>query len=309
MSGRKTIESALGLGSFASTCLSNHSDLVHPESQRQFQRLSAFSDRYLADSARLGVWPAAYNWPRDALRCNTRLWEYPFVAAAVERHCTTPVRLLDIGSALTFLPAYFASLGHDVVASDVDRNVIEWAETIWTSLRRETDWAPGRLRYQLLDVTRDVPACGPFDVVTNVSVLEHLPAEALAQAVKGLASALRDGGLLVNTVDCWIAGPRTPGHSPLDTGALAELLEIFGGSFDIAEPVALRLPNDILTNRNAPGEVLVPTKSIWQVVKATLRGARRSFLAERGNPVVAAEWCALGVIMKKREATGPGLTA
>jgi len=124
----------------------------------------------------------------------TRYFEYPWVLGQVER-LGRRLRLLDVGSGPSFLPAYLAQQGHLVVTADAD------AAQLGVQARFAVRaGSAGRLLPAVVDATRLGVLDGSVDCVTCVSVLEHVPDAGDARAVAELARTLRPGGSLLLTL-------------------------------------------------------------------------------------------------------------
>jgi len=124
----------------------------------------------------------------------TRYFEYPWVLGQVER-LGRRLRLLDVGSGPSFLPAYLAQQGHLVVTADSD------AAQLGVQARFAVRaGSAGRLLPAVVDATRLGVLDGSVDCVTCVSVLEHVPDAGDARAVAELARTLRPGGSLLLTL-------------------------------------------------------------------------------------------------------------
>lgn len=276
-------------------------DVAHPSWASGHGELLTFSDRYLA-AAESGVWPSAYPWPHDALRCNTRAWEYPYVVDAVSRRVVPGGRILDIGSALTFLPAFLASRAFEVTASDNDPRMASW----WTGikpalLRRGVLEATARLQYQTVDVTALEFGDATFDAVTNVSVLEHLPVNLLRESLDQIARVLKPGGILVCTLDCWLAGRRTVEHHPLDQGEFDRFMDSVTARFSLLDGERNRVPSDLITNLSYPDTQAPIVRSAPSARRSLSRRVRRAIRAllgrEEAKPL---EWCVFGFTARKR---------
>lgn len=298
-------------GRFQGARFAGITDLESPVWRRHFDDLEAFSTRYLQQALNRDVWPRDYPWPFDSLHVNTRIWEYPFVADAFERFVPPGARVLDIGSALTFLPSWLAARGHSVVASDSDPRMRDWAARLHAAVSDPGLWPQAQLTYETLDVTAPALPDAAFDVITNVSVLEHLPPSALAAATAAIRRLLKPGGLLVCTCDLMVAGSPTPEHHPLNQQEASAFLEQLTAGFELAEPHRPTVPADLLTNRRYPRDLaarrVVPP---WSAAGASgpRRAGARSVLRRiiwaalnRPSPV-ALEWCAYGLVLRKTPA-------
>ena len=113
---------------------------------------------------------------------NERPAEYAFALDALM--AAAPDTVLDVGPGTSSWPHLLSNCGFRTTA-------IDKVEGYWTGL-----YANRHYRVVRDDVTR--PAVkGPFDAVTCLSVLEHIPDH--AAAVRGMLALLRPGGTLVLT--------------------------------------------------------------------------------------------------------------
>ncbi|HEY3755631.1 MAG TPA: class I SAM-dependent methyltransferase [Opitutaceae bacterium] len=120
-------------------------------------------------------------------------------------------RVLEVGSFNTYLAAYLASRGRDVIASDrlVARRRKSWLRRFglagakpteapfgeWSSVLRRTG-----AHIRNLDATHLPFPDGTFSVVIALSVLEHIPN--VEQAIAELYRVLAPGGKMLLTMDC-----------------------------------------------------------------------------------------------------------
>lgn len=122
------------------------------------------------------------------LRLNERPVEYAFVFRQLAR--LHPRAVLDVGSGSTALPHVLRTCGAVVTAIDNVRD-------FWPAGMVNRHW------HVLDDDIRAPTVKGPFDLVTCVSVLEHIPEH--GAAVAAMLGLLRPGGHLVLTA------PFSPG--------------------------------------------------------------------------------------------------
>lgn len=123
----------------------------------------------------------------------SKVWEYPWLwFNGLVRVNWSQTTLLDVGSELSPMPWFLASLGARVMLVEKDD---QWVDT-WDRLRKETglgvNWAivtGERLPFQ--DES--------FDVVTSFSVIEHQQHK--SQAINEVARVLKTGGLFAVSFD------------------------------------------------------------------------------------------------------------
>ena len=129
-----------------------------------------------------------------ALPHEHRMWEYASVLTALKD--VEPGRVLDVGSGNSLLgPAMCITFSHHVTEIDPSPNTRAARVALAGLLAdRGYEFHPTDLvHFDALDET--------FDVVTSISVMEHLPDEEQEESWHHLVRLLRPGGLLLATVD------------------------------------------------------------------------------------------------------------
>ncbi|MEE9127817.1 MAG: class I SAM-dependent methyltransferase [Planctomycetota bacterium] len=123
----------------------------------------------------------------------SKIWEYPWlwhhVLADVDWQ---GARLLDIGSEISPVPWFLASLGADVTMIETDP---QWIPR-WEKVRRETGLP---MRWHIIKDENLPAADSSMDVVTSFSVIEHQPDK--ARAVQEVVRVLRTGGTFAVSFD------------------------------------------------------------------------------------------------------------
>jgi SAM-dependent methyltransferase len=157
-------------------------------------RVSAQLDRELDE-----VLPPWYRWPRQTARWWSRVYEYPFVLAAI---CELPAgsSVLDVGCGVSPLPLVLASVGYPVVAVDTD------AEAIKAMRTAAARWGIGGIEWAVADPHAPLSSFGQFDAVSSVSVLEHTPDP--VSHLEALLVPVRAAGLIAVTFDYAGNGPH-----------------------------------------------------------------------------------------------------
>jgi SAM-dependent methyltransferase len=253
-----------------------------------WEHLLAEQDRFLAqeDSFR----GAGYDWPRDALRNWSRVWEYPYVhhhiAAEIER-LGRRARVVDVGSGVTFFPFVNARLGCDVVCVDYDPVCIRDLEKAIAVV----DAAPGTVSARKSDGT-DVPVDdGSADILVSVSVLEHVDDKPALCAA--MAKALRPGGLCVLTMDLDLRG-----DFEIDPGGRREILGVLDRYFEPAARVVGVHPRELLLSTNGPYGFAVPPA--WSLMRFRAKQWLRSVFGMGAKPLYPFELAVEAFVLRRR---------
>lgn len=125
-----------------------------------------------------------------------RKLEYTYALEAIERWCRRPGLALDAGSGITPLGHALAARGWNVTACDFDGDLMRRLE----AADMETVYG-SRVHYEQQDLRKIKHPDATFDLVTCVSVIEHMGAPSDRTALAELRRVLKPGGLLVVTVD------------------------------------------------------------------------------------------------------------
>lgn len=173
-----------------------------------------------------------------------RLWEYTSILKLVEAGAK-PVKFLDVGGAGAALAYHLAERGHAGVAVDI--NPLPVAICKGVSQARKLP-----LQSIVADATSDMTGAGAdYDLITLVSVLEHIPERDWPQLFLNLRQLLKPGGLLYITFDYGdYFVPEPLERSLAQIGPLAEVLKETGWKFKGNDPV--ELPPEWLALRAAP---------------------------------------------------------
>ena len=133
--------------------------------------------------------------PDRVLTCNPyRLWEYSSLFLELDRGRKCEL-FLDIGGAASALPFLLAENGFRGIAADLQPMLVAVCSHV-ASVRKLP------LEARVADVTTDLSElAGKCDVVTFISVLEHIPAAARPLIMQRMYDLLRPGGLLYITFD------------------------------------------------------------------------------------------------------------
>ena len=238
------------------------SDLKSKEWKSAYSELESFSNRYVNFIIKHKLVPRDYIWPIDPVHNLTRIWEYPYVYHQLLKYISLDTavnasKIFDIGSALTFLPSFLASLGYQVKASDNDPTMKGNFESIRSY--------PG-VPFGVKDVSYVTCDCknittesdSYYDALVCISVLEHIKER--EQAIKEFYRILKPEGVLILTVDIKLHS-SSPALSPEEIFSLKEELRKY---FDFPEPDRQIQPFDILKESNHPKRLTGRTRYIKQ---------------------------------------------
>lgn len=287
--------------SFSKTArYSNFQDLKTDDWKNLYQDIKAYSNNYLSVLTENKLWPKDYQWPKDSLNTNTRVWEYPYIVDAVFQHCKEGAKILDIGSALTFLPHYLSHKAYKVVATDYDEKMVKWYEAIKTDISKldENQLDTKIESYDLEDASNLSYKDETFDAVTNVSVLEHLPFNLIIKSAENVSRVLKKGGVFICTLDCYIKGAKSKHHAPLTDEELTRFMEVLLEKFDMVTPYHLNSPDGFITNIKAP-DFLIQKNSTLSFTES-LKLAAKVVLEKNHIPNNRLEWTAMGFVLRKK---------
>ena len=226
------------------------SDLESKEWKRAYSELESFSNRYVGFIIDHDLVPKDYPWPIDPVHNLTRIWEYPYAFHQLTKYfplCSgaKAPKVFDIGSALTFLPSFLASLGYEVKASDSDPAMKRNFELIRSypgipSGVKDVDYTTSDCK----NITTESDSY--YNAIVCISVLEHVKER--EQAIKEFYRILKPGGVLILTVDIKLHS-SSPALSPEEIFSLKEELLKY---FDFSEPDRHVDNLDILKESNHP---------------------------------------------------------
>lgn len=241
------------------------------------------------------VWSAYPNFVDYAQVCfwAIRKHEYSFIAesfAQIEAQAGHPLRVLDVGCGVVPMCNWISSRGHDVTAFDPLREDIEFL------VKNDVNRLYGSNVHYQLNRGEQLPfADATFDVVTCVSVLEHITPGNDLLTLWEIARVLKPGGSLLITFDV----SPDPVES-LDTDAKIDLR-------GIAAPFTMRTAGDLLTQlaqvfavspADLPAELGTMT---WEDVFRLWRAVQQH--DERSTP--ERYYLAMGNVLRRREQFTP----
>ena len=123
----------------------------------------------------------------------SKVWEYPWIWQYLSSLQFQDLKILDIGSEISPMPWFLASLGAEVWMTETDPTHL----SRWKELKEAHDFL---IHWDLISGPQDFPmADETFDVVTSFSVIEHIDEKesALDEAVR----VLKPKGLFCLTFD------------------------------------------------------------------------------------------------------------
>ncbi len=242
---------------------------------RLFRNMERFSKPFLAIHHG-ALRSYSKKWTQDPLHQWSRIWEYLFVYDRIEAWRSQverdQVRVLDVGSGVTFFPYYLVRQipGCRLVCCDNDRSLSGVFRQVNARMSRPVEFRSG-------DAQRLPFADASFDAVYCISVLEHL--ERPVEAVAELARVLSPNGILVVTFDVSLDGMADVPLAAAQRLRDALSHRFFGDAGGAIDLAAMCRADDLLTTalvgREEPG--LLP----W-------RSARRSRLVRWIRPKAVA---------------------
>ncbi len=287
------------------TCYSNHSDTNDKDFLDIWDYLEKYQDNYLEKLKSNNLWPDKYYWPIDALHTNTRVWEYPFVLNAINNFSESNIgkKLLDIGSALTFFPQLMTDRGYSVTSIDIDEQLVKWANDIRNSnifnANAEAFKEPIK-NFIKEDVSVLNLEDNSFDIITNISVLEHIPFAKMPVILKNIYKKLKDDGIFICTLDSYLSGERTSEHMPLTHNELDEFMSMIFEHFELVHPHKIVGLDDIITNDTYPFSRKKQTQQNDELI-LRLKRSIKYFMDEKYFVDQSIKWTALGFVLRKKK--------
>lgn len=140
-------------------------------------------------------WRPGVQWPVDALRNWSRQYEYPYTFSQL-LDLKPGDRVLDAGSGITFFPFYLAIRGLEMFCADSDPRLAQGFEQLAKRLPEKAS-----VKFQEADLVKLPYPDNYFQAVYSVSVIEHLPHDALIAVLREFSRVIQPGGLCVLTTD------------------------------------------------------------------------------------------------------------
>ncbi|GIH03438.1 hypothetical protein Rhe02_15050 [Rhizocola hellebori] len=185
-----------------------------------FAEVERYSDGFLA-THRSALSPYSRKWVSDPLHQWSRQWEYPFTLSRIStelehKSSDQPVRILDAGSGVTFLPFLLTETFPNATVCCCD-----WDSSLTPIFDAINKVAPSRVEFVTADLHELPFEPAEFDLVYSVSVLEHTDRHPVI--VDEFHRVLKPNGRLVLTVDL----PAAPGEAHDTNDLLSALAKKF----------------------------------------------------------------------------------
>ncbi|GIW75218.1 MAG: hypothetical protein KatS3mg104_0281 [Phycisphaerae bacterium] len=167
-------------------------------------------------------------WGQNPFKMWSRRWEYPFEAQKVLDYIAIqsgrPLKMLDGGSGVTYVPYYLVEKYPDlsVICCDTNASYAPMFQAINQTVGHE------KVTFQQAMLQKLPYEDGSMDIVCCISVLEHT--DNYDEIVNEFARVLRPGGLLVLTFDLSLDGKFT-----LSRPTAEKLLRNVVSRFDVLE--------------------------------------------------------------------------
>jgi 2-polyprenyl-3-methyl-5-hydroxy-6-metoxy-1,4-benzoquinol methylase len=161
-----------------------------------FKEVEKYSDKFLS---KFGQSITSYNkkWVKDPLHQWSRQWEYIYIVQNIEKHAKKKkkIKVLDLGSGITFLPYYLKDKLdiHSIKALDYDEMLHELYGAVNDAWAKPVDF----LHKDMRDLGS--MASKEFDHIYSVSVLEHT--DRYESIIKDCHRLLKPGGKFSLTFD------------------------------------------------------------------------------------------------------------
>ena len=210
-----------------------------------YQELSAYAEAFFRANRR-SLWLYALRHSANPVRQWSRRWEYAFTVERAREHlrqcAERPLRVLDAGSGVTFLPFYLSQSlpSTELVCCDANK---AYGKILARINARRQDAKVAFACAWLEDLPFPDES---FDLVYCISVLEHT--RAYGPVLDEFERVLRPGGILVATFDISLDG-----RAEILPGKARELVERITSDFACPREVDLIRELDRLKE---PGEIL-----------------------------------------------------
>ena len=229
--------------------------------------------------------PKNYHWPKDALHNFIRSWEYPFVYSNIFDLLRNrkKIKILDVGSGVTFFPYSLSELGFSVIALDNDPKTKIGLNKSNQAMSKKY----GELEILIADAKKIPLKKESFDLVYSISVLEHIPNNHLV--IKELARILKRNGFCILTFDINL----NKNDIGVDSDGFKKLKENIDKYFIPYGQTRLTHPFDIISTKNSK----YPLKRERKLIRY-LKNIKRKLFGK--NIINNYDLTSMGLVLKKK---------
>ena len=213
-----------------------------------FRKVERFSDNFLYKHRKvLEVY--GKKWVTDPLHTWSRVYEYPFVFCRVMRAVaatsTKEVRILDLGSGVTFFPwlikEFLGNKTASVSAIDVDVDFTSLYDQINPGEHHQVSF-----RVEDMKMTLENTPAGHYDIIYAISVLEHV--NGALEVIEKVERALKKGGIFIVTIDVY--DNDSPNQFQLNHAE--DIIRTLNETFIRADPIQTTLRDGFNANPVVP---------------------------------------------------------
>jgi len=182
-----------------------------------------------------------YKWPSESLKHWSRVWEYPYILynlKKIKEQYGYNFHILDVGSGVTFFPFYLCSKNFKITMTDIDKIAEQDNNKAIEIFNMNRD----DINFQLCTDSSLPFDSNTFDVVTSISVIEHI--SNLENTIIEINRVLKSKGYLILTYDIDLGG--TNELKPENFYNFQNILDKY---FNLANNQLISHPNDVLTNK------------------------------------------------------------
>jgi hypothetical protein len=169
----------------------------------------------------------------------------PWAVKAVLANGPAPARLLEIGGGEPIVSGFLSELGYDVTLVDPYDGFGNGP----TDYQRYVEFFPHvRIVREYFRPGMDALEAGSFDAIFSISVLEHIPSDALSSCFEAMAEFLRPEGVSIHCFDFIVQGPGDAHDFAHAQRILAEQHKLTGqAAAEPFEELVERLKQDVET--------------------------------------------------------------
>lgn len=232
-------------------------DVKTPQWKTMFQQLERDQIEFLVHQNEFRSEEYKKKWPSDALHWWSRIWEYPYVMHNIKQWYKKnskkkKLKVVDLGSGVTFFPFSIARLGLDVCCVDNDKvcekDLIKAIETISVG--------SGSVSCKFVSGLHLPFRNNEVDAIYCISVLEHIPD--FEKTISEMNRILKPGGLCIITIDIDLLG-----NSELGTEKYEKLRSILEKHFHYRANDRTIHPTNILNSNSGPFPMPMPSVLLY----------------------------------------------